>query len=109
MKKFFFSWFKDNQLSNFLEIEDELYGGSIKKIIESMKRNFSGIETCVVIGHNPILNELLHNISSFNKNLIPNNLVTCGCIKINYKNYFYDQNNFIDGSVSEYIYPKKFT
>ena len=61
MKKFF-SWFKDNQLSNFLEIEDELYGGSIK-IIESMKRNFSGIETCVVIGHNPILNELLHNIS----------------------------------------------
>ena len=108
-EEIFFSWFKDNQLSDFLEIEDELYGGSSKKIIESMIRNFSGIETCVVIGHNPILNELLHDISSFNKNLIPNNLVTCGCIKINYKNYFYDQNNFIDGSVSEYIYPKKFT
>ena len=108
-EEIFFTWFEEEGLTDKFKTEESLYGGSIKNIIESMKKNFSGFETCVVIGHNPILNELLHHLASYNKNLIPTNLVTCGCIKIEYKNNFYSQNDFVDGSVSDYIYPRKFT
>ena len=64
-----------------LEIEDELYGGSSKKIIETMKSNFSGIETCRVIGHKPILKELLHNISSFNSSKVHVCIVFKICVR----------------------------
>ena len=107
-EEIFFPWYKEKELSEISKTEDALYVGSIKNIIDSMKRHFSGVETCVVIGHNPILYELLLHISAFNKDLIPMNLVTCGCVKIEYKNNLYYKNNFTQGIVSQYIYPKQF-
>ena len=108
-EEIFFTWYKEEELIDKFKTEKALYGGSIKNIVQSMKKNFSGVETCVVIGHNPILNELIQYLASYNKDLIPTNLVTCGCIKIEYKNNFYSKNNFTDGLVSDYIYPRKFT
>tara|TARA_B100001057_G_scaffold182571_1_gene183291 strand:- start:254 stop:481 length:228 start_codon:yes stop_codon:yes gene_type:complete len=73
-----------------------------------IKQNFSGIQTGFVIGHNPVLSELINDIAFKNKKLLPSNLVTAGCIIFDYKSSDYVNSNFKDGVVKEYIFPRQF-
>ena len=41
-----------------------------------------GFSTVVVIGHNPILNSLMYQLSTKGYNKLPVNLVTCGVVII---------------------------
>ena len=107
-EEIFFSWHKQHDIHKLTTNEDKLYGGSLNNILESIKINFSNIETGVVIGHNPILNELLHYLAFKNKKLLPYNLVTTACVIIEYYNNKYIVSNFQDGAVKEYIFPKQF-
>ena len=49
------------------------------------------------------------NVLAFKgQNLIPNNLVEAGCVLISYETNHYNQTNFKDGTIIEYINPKQF-
>ena len=43
-----------------------------------------------------------------NKKLLPYNLVTAGCIILDYESSDYVNSNFKDGVVKEYIFPRQF-
>ena len=104
----FLSWYNDCNLDKFTIIENSLYSGSNKIVLESIKDHLSGSDISIIIGHNPILNELLYDISKKGQNLIPSNLVTAGCVIIEYKSTKYDLTNFNDGLILEYLYPRQF-
>ena len=66
-EEIFFSWIQNK--SNFQSTYNEeiLYGGSKFDILNLIKQNFSGIQTGVVIGHNPVLSELINDMAFKNK------------------------------------------
>ena len=107
-QEIFFSWYNDYNLDKYTVIENSLYGGSSKIVLERIKDHLSGSDISIIIGHNPILNELLYDISKKGQNLIPSNLVTAGCVIIEYKSSKYDLTNFNDGLIVEYLYPRQF-
>ena len=107
-KKYFFHGSKIKVIFNQLIIEEILYGGSKFDILNLIKQNFSGIQTGVVIGHNPVLSELINDMAFKNKKLLPYNLVTAGCIILDYESSDYVNSNFKDGVVKEYIFPRQF-
>ena len=88
--------------------EEILYGGSKFDILNLIKQNFSGIQTGILIGHNPVLTELINDMAFKNKKLLPYNLVTAGCIIFDYESSNDVNSNFKDGIVKEYIFPKQF-
>ncbi len=107
-QEIFLSWYNDYNLDKFTVIENSLYSGSNKIILESIKDHLSGSDISIIIGHNPILNELLYDITKKGQNLIPYNLVTAGCVIIEYQSNKYDVTNFNDGQILEYLYPRQF-
>ena len=107
-EKIFFSWFQNKSISQSTYNEEILYGGSKIDILNLIKQNFSGIQTGVVIGHNPVLSELINDMAFKNKKILPSNLVTAGCIIFDYESSDYVNSNFKDGVVKEYIFPRQF-
>ena len=107
-EEIFFSWVQKKSIFQLTSSEEILYGGSKLDILNLIKQNFSGIQTGVLIGHNPVLTELINDMAFKNKKLLPYNLVTAGCIIFNYESSDYVNSNFKDGIVKEYIFPRKF-
>ena len=107
-EEIFFSWYSAKQLNEISIIENKLYYGSVDSIVESIKNYFTGVNIGVIVGHNPLLSELIFRLSKINTNLLPQNLVTCGCVIIDYKNNDYLTTNFSDGVVLDYLFPKQF-
>ena len=107
-EEIFFSWFQNKSIFQLTYNEEILYGGSKIDILNLIKQNFSGIQTGVVIGHNPVLSELINDMAYKNKKLLPYNLVTAGCIILDYESSDYVNSNFKDGVVKEYIFPRQF-
>ena len=60
-EEIFFSWFQNKSIFQLTYNEEILYGGSKIDILNLIKQNFSGIQTGVVIGHNPVLSELIND------------------------------------------------
>ena len=61
----------------------------------------------VIIGHNPILNSLMYQLSSKGYNKLPVNLVTCGVIIEYFKNNFKSP-VFTNGEVVDYVFPRMY-
>ncbi len=107
-EEIFFSWVQNKSILQLTYNDKILYGGSKFDILNLIKTSFSGIQTGVLIGHNPVLSELINDMAYKNKKLLPFNLVTAGCIIFEYKSSNYIQSNFEDGVVKEYIFPRQF-
>lgn len=107
-QEIFSSWYNDYNLDKFTVVENSLYSGSNKIVLESIKDHLSGSDLSIIIGHNPILNELLYDISKKGQNLIPSNFATAGCVIIEYKSSKYDVTSFNDGLILEYLQPRQF-
>ncbi len=107
-EEIFFSWAQNRSICQLTSYEEILYGGSKIDILNLIKQNFSGIKTGVLIGHNPVLSEIINEMAFKNKKSLPHNLVTAGCIIFDYKSSNYVYSNFKDGVVKEYIFPRQF-
>lgn len=107
-EEIFFSWVDNKSIYQLSSNEEIIYDGSKFDILNLIKQNFSGIQTGVLIGHNPVLTELINDMAFKNKKLLPYNLVTAGCIIFDYESSDYVNSNFKDGIVKEYIFPKQF-
>ena len=104
----FHSWYQNDDLYKKTFNEKKLYSDNINNIIESIKLNFSNIETGVIIGHNPVLSDLIFKLAHKNLELLPLNLVTAGSVIIEYENSNYTESSLKKGVVKDYIFPKQF-
>ena len=68
---------KDNNLF----VEEDLYHASIEQIDKKLASKVLGFSTVVIIGHNPILNLLMYELTTKGHNKLPTNLFTCGCVE----------------------------
>ena len=107
-EEIFFSWPQNKSIYQLTSSEEILYGGSKVDILNLIKQNFSGIQTGILIGHNPVVSELINDMAFKNKKLLPDNLVTAGCVIFDYESSDYVNSNFKDGIVKEYIFPRQF-
>ncbi len=107
-QEIFFSWYNELELEKNTINDELLYSGTVGKILTNLKMNLTGFNTSVIIGHNPILNYVLNVLAFKGQNLIPNNLVEAGCVLISYETNHYNQTNFKEGTIIEYINPKQF-
>ena len=62
----------------------------------------------VVIGHNPILNSLMYQLSIRGHNKLLVNLVTCGVAIIEYSENNFKAPVFTNGEVVDYIFPRMY-
>ena len=62
----------------------------------------------VVIGHNPILNSLMYQLSTRGHNKLPVNLVTSGVVIIEYSENNFKVPVFTNGEVVDYIFPRMY-
>ena len=62
----------------------------------------------VVIGHNPILNSLMFQLSTKGHTKLPVNLVTCSFVIIEYSENNFKSPVFKDGEVVDYIFPRMY-
>ena len=101
----FLNW--DNK-NNFLSIEEDLYHASIDQIKKKLTSKVLGFSTVVVIGHNPILNSLMYQLSTKGYNKLPVNLVTCGVVIIEYSENNFKPPVFTNGEVIDYFFPRMY-
>ena len=67
-----------------------------------------GFSTVVIIGHNPILNLLMYELTTKGHNKLPTNLVTCGVVMINYSENNFKIPVFANGEVVDYFFPRMY-
>ena len=67
-----------------------------------------GHSNVVIIGHNPILNSLMYQLTTTGHNKLPTNLVTCGVVIIEYPENIFKLPNFSNGQVIDYFFPKMY-
>ena len=101
----FLNW--DNKV-NLLSIEEDLYHASIDQIKKKLTSKVLGFSTVVIIGHNPILNSLMFQLSTKGHNKLPGNLVTCGVVIIEYSENNFKTPFFTNGEVVDYIFPRMY-
>ena len=102
----FLDW--DNK-DNFLFIEKDLYYASTEQIKKKLTTIVNGFRNVVIIGHNPILNSLIYQLTTRGHNKLPANLVTCGVVIIEYPETTFKIPNFSNGQVIDYFFPRMFT
>ena len=102
----FLNW--DNK-DNFLFIEKDLYYASTDQIKKKLTAKVIGFRNVVIIGHNPILNSLMYQLSTTGHNKLPTNLVTCGVVIIEYSENNFKSPVFTNGEVIDYFFPRMFT
>ena len=107
-KKIFSVYYKNNYLTKITIFEKKLYEGSLIEIIQSLDKKCKGYKNVVVIGHNPLLNNLIYSLSEKNHKKLPSNLVTCGTVIIKYPETIFNSNGFKNGEIVDYIFPKQF-
>ena len=100
--------YKRQNKENLLSIEDDLYHASIDQIKKKLTSKVLGFSTVVVIGHNPILNSLMYQLSTKGYNKLPVNLVTCGVVIIEYSENNFERPVFTNGEVIDYFFPKMY-
>ncbi len=101
----FLNW---NNNYNLLSIEEDLYHASIDHIKKNLTSKVVEFNTVVVIGHNPILNSLMFQLSTKGHNKLPVNLVTCGVVIIQYSENSFKSPVFKNGEVVDYIFPRMY-
>ena len=60
----------------------------------------------VVIGHNPILNSLMYQLSRKGHNKLPVNLVTCSVVIVEHFKNNFKSPVFTNGEVFDYFFPE---
>ena len=101
----FLDW--DNK-NNFLFIEKDLYYASTDQIKKKLTSKVNGFRNVVIIGHNPILNSLIYQLTTTGHNNLPANLVTCGVVIIEYPENTFKIPNFSNGQVIDYFFPRMY-
>lgn len=101
----FLNW---DSKDNFLSIEEDLYHSSIDQIKKKLTAKVLGHSNVVIIGHNPILNSLMYQLTTTGHNKLPTNLVTCGVVIIEYPENIFKLPNFSNGQVIDYFFPKMY-
>ena len=101
----FLNW-DDNH--NNLFVEEDLYHASTEQIKEKLTSKVLGFSTVVVIGHNPILNLLMYQLTTKGHNKLPTNLVTCGVVIIEYSENNFKTPVFENGEVADYFFPRMY-
>ena len=101
----FLNW--DNK-DNLLSIEEDLYHASLDQIKKKLTSKVVGFNTVVVIGHNPILNSLMYQLSTRGHNKLPVNLVTCGVVIIEYSENNFKAPVYTNGEVVDYFFPRMY-
>ena len=101
----FLDW--DNK-NNFLFIEKDLYYASTDQIKKKLTAKVDGFRNVVIIGHNPILNSLIYQLTTTGHNNLPANLVTCGVVIIEYPENTFKIPNFSNGQVIDYFFPRMY-
>ena len=97
----------DNK-DNLLSIEEELYHASIDQIKKKLTSKVLGFSNVVIIGHNPILNSLMYQLSSKGYNKLHVNLVTCDVVIIEYLENNFKSPVFKNGEVVDYFFPRMY-
>ena len=95
---------KDNNLF----VEEDLYHASIIQIKKKLASKVLGFSTVVIIGHNPILNLLMYELTTKGHNKLPTNLVTCGVVMIEYSRNNFKTPVFTNGEVVDYFFPRMY-
>ena len=99
----FLNWgVKDNNLF----VEEDLYNASVEQIKKTLSSKVLGFNTVVIIGHNPILNSLMYQLTAKGYNKLPTNLVTCGVVMIEYSENNFQTPVFANGEVVDYFFPR---
>ena len=98
---------RDNK-DNLLSIEEDLYHASIVQIKKKLASKVVEFNTVVIIGHNPILNSLMYQLSTRGYNKLPVNLVTCGVVIIEYSENNFKTPVFKNGEVVDYFFPRMY-
>ena len=101
----FLDW--DNK-DNFSFIEKDLYYASTEQIKKKLTTKVNGFRNVVIIGHNPILNSLIYQLTATGHNKLPANLVTCGVVIIEYPENTFKIPYFSNGQVIDYFFPRMF-
>jgi len=101
----FLDW--DNK-DNFSFIEKDLYYASTDQIKKKLTAKVIGFRNVVIIGHNPILNSLIFQLTTTGHNKLPANLVTCGVVIIEYPENTFKIPYFSNGQVIDYFFPRMF-
>ena len=101
----FLDW--DNK-DNFSFIEKDLYYASTEQIKKKLTTKVNGFRNVVIIGHNPILNSLIYQLTTTGHNKLPANLVTCGVVIIEYPENTFKIPYFSNGQVIDYFFPRMF-
>ena len=102
----FLDW--DNK-DNFSFIEKDLYYASTDQIKKKLTAKVIGFRNVVIIGHNPILNSLIFQLTTTGHNKLPANLVTCGVVIIEYPENTFKIPYFSNGQVIDYFFPRMLT
>ena len=95
---------KDNNLF----VEEDLYNASVEQIKKTLSSKVLGFNTVVIIGHNPILNSLMYQLTTKGYNKLPTNLVTCGVVMIGYSENIFKTPVFANGEVVDYFFPRMY-
>ena len=95
---------KDNNLF----VEEDLYNASVEQIKKTLSSKVLGFNTVVIIGHNPILNSLMYQLTTKGYNKLPTNLVTCGVVMIEYSENNFKTPGFANGEVVDYFFPRMY-
>ena len=77
--------------------------------LKKLTTKVNGFRNVVIIGHNPILNSLIYQLTTRGHNKLPANLVTCGVVIIEYPETTFKIPNFSNGQVIDYFFPRMFT
>ena len=101
----FLDW--DNK-DNFSFIEKDLYYASTEQIKKKLTTKVNGFRNVVIIGHNPILNSLIYQLTTTGHNKLPANLVTCGVVIIEYPENTFKISDFSNGKVIDYFFPRMY-
>ena len=104
-KNIFLDW--DNK-DNFSFIEKDLYYASTYQIKKKLTAKVIGFRNVVIIGHNPILNSLMYQLTTKGYNKLPTNLVTCGVVMIGYSENIFKTPVFANGEVVDYFFPRMY-
>ena len=87
-----------------IELNDRLYHASPHTIFSVLKQLNDEIPSVMIVAHNPAMTEI---INYFSRDFIPN-VPTTGIFKIDFDVTNWDEINFENGKLIDFIYPKMF-
>ena len=87
-----------------IRVREELYEGSIGRMLSVIRDTPADIASVMLIGHNPAIQLLAEQLSPFEENAFP----TCAVLHLEFEMESWESIDDVQGSIRAYEYPKKY-